>query len=368
MLRFFPRTLACCPLCFFLFFAFAAGAAAKPSPAELKRKLTPLQFNVTQEDGTEPPFKNEYWDKKDDGIYVDIVSGEALFSSRDKYDSGTGWPSFTKPLHSDAVITREQAGAFGPQTEVRSRRADSHLGHVFKDGPPPAGRRFCMNSAALRFVALKDLEAAGLGEYRSLFARPAPVVATPTPIAKATPIVTETATFAGGCFWSVEKAFEGMDGVRSVTAGFTGGKTVRPSYDEVSKGGTGHAEAVEIVFDPKVVSYRELLAVFFKETDPTDTGGQFCDRGSQYRNEIFFHSEAQRLAAEKEKISVAKDLLITAKIQTAVSKAGAFYPAEEAHQDYAAKNPVRYKFYASGCGRGKRLSHVWGKLSDEVGF
>lgn len=350
--------------------AFAARPAfQKPTVLELKKMLTPVQFNVTQEDGTEPPFKNEYWETKDDGIYVDIVSGEPLFSSRDKYDSGTGWPSFTKPLKPEFIATREQKGAFGSQTEVRSQKADSHLGHVFNDGPAPSGLRYCMNSAALRFVALKDLEAQGYGEFRALFAAPPVKVATPTPIPKAVAVVTERATFAGGCFWSVEKAFEGTPGVRSVTTGFTGGKSVRPSYDEVSKGGTGHAEAVDIVFDPKTISYRELLEIFLKETDPTDAGGQFCDRGSQYRNEVFFHTEAQRLAAEAVKLAVAKDLMMAGKILTAVSKAGAFYPAEEIHQDYAAKNPVRYKFYASGCGRNKRLSNLWGKTpGEDVGF
>jgi peptide methionine sulfoxide reductase msrA/msrB len=138
---------------------------------ELRSRLTPLQYKVTQENGTEPAFHNEYWDNHREGIYVDIVSGEPLFSSIDKYDSGTGWPSFTKPLDPGNIIKKQDRSLFMTRTEIRSKKAGSHLGHVFNDGPAPTGLRYCMNSAALRFIPREDLEKEGYGRYKKLFGK-----------------------------------------------------------------------------------------------------------------------------------------------------------------------------------------------------
>ena len=173
----------------------------------------------------------------------------------------------------------------------------------------------------------------------------------------------EQATFAGGCFWCVEPPFDKLDGVLSTTSGYTGGDVKNPTYEQVSAGGTGHTEAVRVVFDPAKVSYEKLLTVFWHNIDPLDQRGQFCDKGSQYRSGIYPHSDAQRQAAEASRKAVAAELaqrFPDAKVVTEIVPATAFYPAETYHQDYKSKNPVRYQYYRLGCGRDSRLQEVWG--------
>ena len=147
----------------------SVSSSAKPSKEELKKKLAPMQYEVTQENATEPPFQNEYWEEHREGIYVDIVSGEPLFSSRDKFDSGCGWPSFSKPVDDDNLTENIDTSHGMVRTEIRGKKSDSHLGHLFIDGPEPSGMRYCINSAALRFIPKEDLEKEGYGEYKKLF-------------------------------------------------------------------------------------------------------------------------------------------------------------------------------------------------------
>lgn len=171
----------------------------------------------------------------------------------------------------------------------------------------------------------------------------------------------ETATFAGGCFWCMEGPFDRLDGVISTTSGYTGGDQKNPTYKEVSRGGTGHAEAVQIVYDPAKISYEELLRVFWHNIDPTNANGQFCDWGNQYRSEIFYHTAEQEELARQSLASLNETKPFAAPVVTRVTQAGRFYPAEDYHQDYYQKNPVRYKFYRYGCGRDKRLEELWGE-------
>jgi len=174
------------------------------------------------------------------------------------------------------------------------------------------------------------------------------------------PVTYAKATFAGGCFWCMEPPYDKLPGVISTTSGYMGGKTRNPTYEQVSSGSTGHAEVVQVVYDPKKVSYDKLLEVFWRNIDPTQINGQFCDHGSQYRSAIFFLGEEQKRAAEASKAALMKKKPFSGEIVTEITSATEFYPAEDYHQDYYIKNPIRYKFYREGCGRDAQLKQIWG--------
>ncbi len=175
------------------------------------------------------------------------------------------------------------------------------------------------------------------------------------------------ATFAGGCFWCMEGPFDELDGVLSTTSGYIGGDTDNPTYKEVSAGGTGHAEAVQVVYDPQTIPYRELLEVYWRNTDPTTPNAQFCDHGDQYRPAIFYTGDEQRQAAEASKQDIEQTKMFSAPIVTEITRATEFYPAEEYHQDFYTKNPIRYKVYRWKCGRDARLEELWGSAPEHSG-
>ena len=317
----------------------------KPSDEELRKSLDPLQYAVTQQEGTEPPFRNTYWDNKKPGLYVDIVSGEPLFSSLDKYDSGCGWPSFTKPLPTTEITEKKDYKIGYERIEVRSKVADSHLGHVFNDGPvDKGGLRYCINSASLKFIPVEEMEKQGYGEYLEPFVKAGLVKANSSANAADAGKSSgrETATFAGGCFWGMEEIIRKLPGVIDTKVGYTGGTTKNPTYKQICTGTTGHAEAVQIIFDTGKTSYEQLLGFFFRMHDPTTLNRQHNDVGTQYRSAIFYHSDEQKKTAERVKAEVDKSGKWKKPVVTEITAASEFYDAEDYHQDYLVKNPGGY--------------------------
>jgi peptide methionine sulfoxide reductase msrA/msrB len=277
---------------------------------EWKDILTPEQYRVLRQSGTERAFTGRYNDHYDVGIYVCGACGTPLFRSETKYDHGTGWPSFTAPLDPKNVEYREDRSHGMVRTEVRCAVCGSHLGHVFDDGPAPSRLHFCINSVALEFTPSQ-------------------------PRAQASPQARmDIATFAAGCFWGVEDKFRQVKGVATTRVGYTGGEVKNPTYRLVCSDQTGHAESIEVIFDPAVVSYDELLELFFRFHDPTQVNRQGPDIGTQYRSVVFYHDEKQKEAALKLIEKLNKSGKYDRPIATQVAPAAEFYPAEDYHQQY----------------------------------
>ncbi len=280
----------------------------------LASTLTEEQFRVTQKAGTEAAFCGNLLDNKKDGTYSCIVCGLPLFKSEHKFHSGTGWPSFFTTYDPKHVAEHRDASHGMERVEINCARCTAHLGHVFGDGPPPTGQRYCLNSASLQFVEQGQ----------------------PWPKGGA-PVKSETAYFAGGCFWGVEHSFHQAPGVLDAVSGFQQGKTSNPSYKDVCRDDTGHAESVKVVFDPSVITFQQLLEGFFKLHDPTTLNRQGPDVGEQYRSAIFCTTPEQLEQAKAFVADLTAHHAFKRPIVTQVEMAREFYPAEEYHQDYVVK-------------------------------
>jgi peptide methionine sulfoxide reductase msrA/msrB len=269
-------------------------------------KLTIVQFDILRNKGTESPFTHPYNDNKKDGLYKCAACDNPLFSSNTKFKSGSGWPSFWQPFFTKSITVGADNSYGMSRDEVVCGRCDGHLGHVFSDGPKPTGLRYCINGESLQFVEQPKLA---------------------------------TAVFAQGCFWCVEEIYEALKGVEDVVSGYSGGTEINPTYQQVGAGLTSHAEAIEVSYDPKVISYKELLEVFFNSGDITQVNGQGNDKGMQYRSIVFYADDKEKHEVESYIKTLEKSGKYNSGIAVEVAPITTFYRAEEYHQNYVKLNP-----------------------------
>lgn len=281
----------------------AMSQAAHPASRPQMAPLTDEETRIIVNKGTERPFTGRYWDHFERGVYACRRCGALLYLSASKFRSDCGWPSFDEEIRGSV---KRQPDADGRRTEIVCAACGGHLGHVFEgEGLTPRNTRHCVNSLSMAFIAEKDW-----------------------------PL--ERAVFAGGCFWGVEGFFDRTEGVLAAASGYTGGRTDKPTYEQVCTGTTGHAEAVEVIFDPARVSYEQLARLFFEIHDPTQVNRQGPDVGAQYRSAVFYVNAEQKGTAEK---LIAQLRARGLDVATEVLPASTFWPAEEHHQDYLRKHP-----------------------------
>jgi peptide methionine sulfoxide reductase msrA/msrB len=283
--------------------------------AQWNKILTAEQYRVTRLKGTEKPFSGrcDLPKKNQQGVYQCVGCGTDLFLVSTKFESHTGWPSFWEPVSELNIKIQIDNTSGMRRMEVLCNRCDAHLGHVFEDGPLPSGKRYCMNAVALKFV---KMDISKIGQFQK-------------------------AAFAAGCFWGVQAVFKQAKGVRKALAGYTGGSLRNPSYADVCTGKTGHAEAVELEFDPAVVSYEDLLDLFWSIHDPTTLNRQGPDNGSQYRSAIFYYTPQQKIVALASKAKLGNSGAYKDPIVTQIVEAKDFYIAENYHQDYYKKHNLK---------------------------
>ncbi|MEM7617606.1 MAG: peptide-methionine (S)-S-oxide reductase MsrA [Pseudomonadota bacterium] len=319
--------------------------------------LSPEQYDVMFNEGTEHPFSSHLNHEHRDGVYVCGACGLELFKSDSKFDSKTGWPSFYQPIAGN-IAKKTDYKLLTPRTEFHCARCGGHLGHVFNDADPAhGGQRWCTNGVALRFIPASDSVDNDANSNNNADEK----VIESEEIKSIGKAEYETAILAAGCFWCIEAYLEKIDGIIEVVSGYTGGSEPNPSYESVSTGRTGHTEAVKVIFDPTIINYSRVLELYWKNVDPLNNDGQFCDIGSQYMPAIFYLNESQQQIAVASVSKAEQKLKIDKEIITPILPASEFYDAEDYHQDYYKKNPVRYQHYRNNCGRNERLEQLWGR-------
>lgn len=266
-----------------------------------KEKLTPMQYFILREKGTENPGTGTFLFHKEKGIYKCAGCGNELFTDTMKFDSHCGWPSFDREIEGEKIVQTEDLSHGMKRTEITCAKCGGHLGHIFDDGPTTTGKRYCVNSVALTFEPEKQKD---------------------------------TITLGAGCFWCVEAVFENVKGVLSVTSGYSGGTIKNPTYKQVCTGKTGHAEVVNIVYNPTKISFQKLLEIFFTTHNPTTLNQQGADIGTQYRSAIFYHNKTQKQQAKKIIATLNKNKVFPSPIVTEVTPFDTFYKAENYHQEY----------------------------------